>query len=156
VEADAREALNLVRFSVLPLCGIATCGVAKRKAVRLVPTVAILLASTTGGVAQGFPKQMQGVWTDTPNTCVLYKQRGVAGLKRDVASGATHFWVAISDREVRGTTRGRFVGLTGTHSVEVLDEENPNNIIDFTLRRDGFLEETVVGARASGMYLRCR
>jgi hypothetical protein len=28
--------------------------------------------------------------------------------------------------------------------------------VDFTLRRDGFLEETVVGARASMMYVRCQ
>ena len=123
---------------------------------RLAVSALALLTSMTGVSAQGFPRQLQGLWTNSPMTCAIYKSRGVRILARDVASSANHSWVTITAQEVAGTTRGKFIRSPGSRSVEVLDAENPNIMIDFTLRRDGFLEETVVGARASMMYVRCR
>ncbi|MBM6582974.1 hypothetical protein ILT44_22480 [Microvirga sp. BT689] len=114
-----------------------------------------LCVMNTATAADSIPRHMQGLWTDTPMTCAAYKNRGAKFLTQP-RPGQPDIWVRITASAVTGTTKGSFVRSTGARSVEVLDAENPNIMIDFTLPRDGFLEETVVGARASMMYVRCR
>jgi hypothetical protein len=107
---------------------------------------------------------MQGIWTDSPNICLTFKKRGLAFLreaaKKKIASGFG--LMTISGTEVTGTNHtadlmsGKFVLQVNAKTVHVLDMGNPNITVDFTLTQEGFLDVTVVGARASSTYLKCR
>jgi hypothetical protein len=109
-------------------------------------------AETRLQAADGFPRQIHGVWTDSERSCRDFNGKyGPAGFVRD-----KQFWVKITAQDVLGTTNGKFVRAAGPRSAEAIDLENRNIMIDFTLRPDGRLEERVVGARASMIYVRCR
>ena len=68
---------------------------------------------------------------------------------------ANRAWLEIKGSVVRGTTKATAAKVTGTASAEAQDNDNPNIMIDLRLSKEGYLEETVVGARASMLYIRC-
>lgn len=97
----------------------------------------------------GFPPALRGLWAESPITCDL--------LKRSPANAPSNrSWVRITPETVSGTTSGRFVRALGPRSAQTTDDKLSTITIDFELRRNGILFETVTGARASMQYARCR
>ena len=105
-----------------------------------------------------FPKEMLGFWGDSTDTCQTLKAEGAPY----VLDGS--LWLKITKTDVVGTTQGRFLQATkammidmkpAKFSVLVQTIGDDPRLVDLTLSLDGKIFETIVGARASSVYLKC-
>lgn len=109
----------------------------------------VFLGPARAQEASGFPKKFHGVWTDSAMTCDLYKNHPRTLSKEND-------WIRIMPQEVSGSTPGRFLRMTDASTAQASDYTNQNITMDYMLRKDGFLDGRVTGARASMIYVRCR
>ena len=113
--------------------------------------------------SEEFPQRMRGFWTDNKTTCDVFRTKGPAHLREDQK------WLKISATDVLGSTQGRvlqerrpaiMVNRTPAElsfEVQSLKEPRlPAYFEDLTLSLDGRLYQTIVGARASGIFERCQ
>ena len=149
---------------ILSLSSTSVLGQEYQRIADRIDRLACYYAQAAKAPAGSFPKEMQGIWTDSPNTCLTFKMRSLAFLKdaakKKTASGFG--LMTITGTEVTGTNdtydlmSGKFLLQVNAKTVHVLDVGNPNINVDSTLTQEGFLDVTVVGARASATYLKCR
>lgn len=121
-----------------------------------------LPCSSTLAESVEFPERMRGFWVDKKSTCDVLRAKGPAYLREDQR------WIKIAATDVLGSSQGRllqqrrFAQLVDRTPAELSFEvqmlENPGrpaDLVDMTFSFDGRLYETIVGARASGIYQRC-
>lgn len=104
-----------------------------------------------------FPQEMQGFWGDSKETCRTLRTEG------PVFVGGDGVWLKITKIDVLGTTQGRLLQETKPMMVNMepakysalVQTLTDQTLIDLTLSLDGRLFETIAGARASSIYLRC-
>jgi hypothetical protein len=102
---------------------------------------------------------MQGLWGDSQETCRTLNEEGA------IYVGGANEWLKITKTDVLGTTQGRFfqegkammVDMSpAKYSVLIQTGREVLQLVDLTVSLDGKLFETIVGARASGVYVRCQ
>lgn len=108
-----------------------------------------------------FPEELLGYWSDSKETCTTIVDHGPAYVK----SGS--LWLRLVGSEVMGTTQARFFEIAepqmldmspAKYSVLVQTLESHGSgprLVDLTLSLDGDLFETIVGSRASQVYVKC-
>lgn len=122
----------------------------------------LLLCSPVRAESDKFPRQLRGFWGDKKATCDILRTKGPAYV------GKGRWWLKITATDVLGSIQGRFFlernparmpnGAAAEYSAEIqmLPEQNGSAYLEeLTLSRDGFLYNTIVGARASGTFRRC-
>ena len=101
---------------------------------------------------------MRGFWVTKKETCDILKKNGPAYVGREQE------WLKITAGDVLGSTQGRYFRETPKKEIVLDNAELSFEIQMFddsvifeqlTLSRDGYLYETIIGARASGKYQRC-
>lgn len=122
-----------------------------------------LFCSSTLAGSEEFPLRMRGFWADKNATCDILRTKGPAYLREDQK------WLKIAATGVLGSSQGRLLQERRpaqmvnrapaelSFEIQVLNEPTLGaRLKDLTLALDGRLYETIVGARASGIYERCR
>lgn len=110
---------------------------------------AILVAAPAMAEPGEAPKPLQGVWTETALDC-----GAVTAGKTQLPDGRR--WLRIAPRAVSGSTTGRLLSVTGPRSIETTGSEFEGVSMNYELQTPHMLGETIGGARAAALYLRCQ
>ena len=122
-----------------------------------------LSCSSALAESKEFPQRMRGFWADKKATCDVLRTKGPAYLREDQK------WLKIAATDVLGSSQGRLLQerrpaqMVNRAPAELSFEIQLLNqpllrarLEDLTLSLDGRLYETIVGARASGIFERCQ
>ncbi len=107
---------------------------------------AVLLGSTTDAAAAEIPSKFHGLWTDSALTCDAHK--------RNHKIGPDQTWIRVSRDRISGSTNAQISRIVNANTLEYFDRIDTPSWL--TLRKDGFLEDQIDGARDSMVYMRCK